>query len=184
MDHSARNLQEARSEDQQALSAPQFGQSAYKYTEKYIARTAAEQPARNGTAKNLRGREPENVEPCHNEVLAECVTEEEFNKEFCWFESFPDAHRKMLAEMNAYLGEGQSKVSSQCHRCDRCGCQELQDQEFQHGRWKKKIQEKARKVADKKLRMKNAKEEARFREKDEETIWRLDEEKQKERVKG
>ncbi|EFX62347.1 hypothetical protein DAPPUDRAFT_337081, partial [Daphnia pulex] len=51
-------------------------------------------------------QEYENVELCHNLVLAACATQEEFNKEFCWFETFPEAHRKMLADINAYLGEG------------------------------------------------------------------------------
>ncbi|EFX69289.1 hypothetical protein DAPPUDRAFT_258823 [Daphnia pulex] len=51
-------------------------------------------------------QEYEDVELCHNLVLAACATQEEFNKEFCWFETFPEAHRKMLADINAYLGEG------------------------------------------------------------------------------
>ncbi|EFX67568.1 hypothetical protein DAPPUDRAFT_330932 [Daphnia pulex] len=51
-------------------------------------------------------QEYENVELCHNLVLAACATQEEFNKEFCWFETFTEAHRKMLADINAYLGEG------------------------------------------------------------------------------
>ncbi|EFX63047.1 hypothetical protein DAPPUDRAFT_269172, partial [Daphnia pulex] len=106
-------------------------------------------------------QEYENVELCHNLVLAACATQEEFNKEFCWFETFPEAHRKMLADISAYLGEG---LATSLKPAD-------------------KIQEKARKVAETELRLKQAQEEARLREIEEEKIRRLEEDKRKEELK-
>ncbi|EFX64686.1 hypothetical protein DAPPUDRAFT_265952 [Daphnia pulex] len=126
-------------------------------------------------------QEYENVELCHNLVLAACATQEEFNKEFCWFETFLEAHRKMLADINAYLGEGLAtslkpagSIWSRSSRASsRNSAQSKED----------KIQEKARKVAETELRLKQAQEEARLREIEEEKIWRLEEDKRKEELK-
>ncbi|EFX80318.1 hypothetical protein DAPPUDRAFT_243763 [Daphnia pulex] len=126
-------------------------------------------------------QEYENVELCHNLVLAACATQEEFNKEFCWFETFPEAHRKMLADINAYLGEGLAtslkpagSIWSRLSRApSRNSAQSKED----------KIQEKARKVAETELRLNQAQEEARLREIEEEKIRRLEEDKRKEELK-
>ncbi|EFX62108.1 hypothetical protein DAPPUDRAFT_120517 [Daphnia pulex] len=125
-------------------------------------------------------QEYENVELCHNLVLAACATQEEFNKEFCWFETFTEAHRKMLADINAYLGEGLANLkpagsirSRSSRASSRNSAQSKED----------KIQEKAWKVAETELRLKQAQEEARLREIEEETIWLLEEDKRKEELK-
>lgn len=60
-------------------------------------------------ARNYRSslvREYEHAELCFNEVLAACAMEEEFHKKFGWFEAFNEADRKMLADIDDYLGEG------------------------------------------------------------------------------
>ncbi|EFX67551.1 hypothetical protein DAPPUDRAFT_115361 [Daphnia pulex] len=137
-----------------------------------------------GEARNFRMtlvQEYENVELCHNLVLAACATQEEFNKEFCWFETFTEAHRKMLADINAYLGEGLAtslkpavSIRSRSSRASsRNSAQSKED----------KIQEKARKIAETELRLKQAQEEARLREIIEEKIRRLEEDKRKEELK-
>ncbi|EFX64909.1 hypothetical protein DAPPUDRAFT_265537 [Daphnia pulex] len=126
-------------------------------------------------------QEYEDVELYHNLVLAACATQEEFNKEFYWFETFMEAHRKMLADINAYLGEGLAtslkpagSIWSRSSRASsRNSAQSKED----------KIQEKARKVAETELRLKQAQEEARLREIEEEKIWRLEEDKRKEELK-
>ncbi|EFX66118.1 hypothetical protein DAPPUDRAFT_263664 [Daphnia pulex] len=126
-------------------------------------------------------QEYENVELCHNLVLAACATQEKFNKEFCWFETFTEAHRKMLADINAYLGEGLAtslkpagSIRSRSSRASsRNSAQSKED----------KIQEKARKIAETELRLKQAQEEARLREIEEEKIRRLEEDKRKEEIK-
>ncbi|EFX66718.1 hypothetical protein DAPPUDRAFT_116072 [Daphnia pulex] len=126
-------------------------------------------------------QEYENVELCHNLVLAACATQEEFNKEFCWFETFPEAHRKMLADINAYLGEGLATslkpAGSIWSRSSRAPSRNSAQSK------EEKIQEKARKVAETKLRLKQAQEEARLREIEEEKIRRLEEDKRKEELK-
>ncbi|EFX69288.1 hypothetical protein DAPPUDRAFT_113792 [Daphnia pulex] len=126
-------------------------------------------------------QEYENVELCHNLVLAACATQEEFNKEFCWFETFPEAHRKMLADINAYLGEGLATslkpAGSIWSRSSRAPSRNSAQSK------EEKIQEKARKVAETKLRLKQAQEEARLREIEEEKIRRLEEDDAKGRAK-
>ncbi|EFX60821.1 LOW QUALITY PROTEIN: hypothetical protein DAPPUDRAFT_275250, partial [Daphnia pulex] len=127
-------------------------------------------------------QEYENVELCHNLVLAACATQEEFNKEFCWFETFPEAHRKMLADINAYLGEGLATslkpAGSIWSRSSRAPSRNSAQSK------EEKIQEKARKVAETKLRLKQAQEEARLREIEEEKIRRLEEDDAKGRAKA
>ncbi|EFX67569.1 hypothetical protein DAPPUDRAFT_115343 [Daphnia pulex] len=126
-------------------------------------------------------QEYENVELCHNLVLAACATQEKINKEFCWFETFTEAHRKMLADINAYLGEGLANLkpagsirSRSSRASSRNSAQSKED----------KIQEKAWKVAETELRLKQAQEEARLREIEEEKIWLLEEDKRKEELKA
>ncbi|EFX67566.1 hypothetical protein DAPPUDRAFT_261439 [Daphnia pulex] len=126
-------------------------------------------------------QEYENVDLCHNLVLAACATEEDFNKEFCWFETFTETHRKMLADIDAYLCEGlaaslkpAASIRSRSSRASsRNSAQSKED----------KIQEKARKVAETELRLKQAQEGARLREIEKEKIRRLEEDKRKEELK-
>ncbi len=104
------------------------------------------------------------------------ATEEEFDKEFSWFEALTGAHREMLEKLSTFLGEGpienpKPPPSFRSLRSSRTSGSRSSTRSVEE-----KIQEKARKVAETELRMKQAQEEARVREIEEERIRRFDEE--------